>query len=138
MSDDPYKHKTRAELTCDERGVVRVKVTRLLRNPRLAECTALEGEQEGKRILVDVRRCSLFHPGMEIEAHRARGGGRFAWEYRGPLPRWRGDRHLGAPQRFGGPQAVRGIRRGDQTVHGRMAAISTRSSAHGRKILGTR
>jgi hypothetical protein len=100
----------RAALSCDERGRIQVRVIKVCPNPRLAECLVLEGEQEGERILVDVRRSAVFMSGMTIEATRPRGDSRHAWEYRGPLPRWRGDRHLGAPHTAAGRSAVRGIR----------------------------
>jgi hypothetical protein len=105
----------RAGLTCDERGRIKVRVVKACPNPRLADCLVLEGEQEGKRILVDVRRSAVFYPGVEFEAVRPRGDSKYVWEYRGPLPRWRGDPHLegvrAAPRgRVVGQAATRGIR----------------------------
>jgi len=101
----------RAALSCDEQGRIRVRVVRSCRNPRLADCLVLEGEREGQRILVDVRKSALFYPGMTLEAVRPRGDSRHAWEYRGPLPRWRGDRCLGAPRgKAAGQATVRGQR----------------------------
>jgi hypothetical protein len=105
------KPKTgRAGLTCDERGRIKVRVVKACRNPRLADCLVLEGEQEGQRILVDVRKSAVFHPGFEFEAVRPRGDSRYVWEYRGPLPRWRGDQHLESPYRVRQAGAVRGQR----------------------------
>jgi hypothetical protein len=47
---------------------------------------------------------------MILEATRPRGDSNFEWHYTGPLPRWRGDRHLGAPRRgAAGQAATRGI-----------------------------
>jgi hypothetical protein len=102
----------RAGLTCDERGRIKVRVVKACPNPRLADCLVLEGEQEGQRILVDVRKSAVFYPGFEFEAVRPRGDSRFEWHYTGPLPRFRGDRHLGAPRgRMAGQAATaRGIR----------------------------
>ena len=80
----------RAGLSCDEQGRIKVRVVKACRNPRLADCLVLEGEQEGKRILVDVRRSALFIPGMVFEAVRPRGDSRFSWHYTGALPRFRG------------------------------------------------
>jgi hypothetical protein len=110
------KPKTgRAGLTCDERGRIKVRVVKACPNPRLADCLVLEGEQEGTRILVDVRKSAVFYPGVEIEASRARGDSKYAWEYRGLLPRWRGDRCMGSPYRGRRVGAMRG-QRGIQVV----------------------
>jgi hypothetical protein len=100
----------RAGLSCDERGRIKVRVVKACPNPRLADCLVLEGEQEGTRILVDVRKSALFHPGMEFEATRPRGDSKYVWEYRGPLPRWRGDRCMGSPYRSRSTSRLRGQR----------------------------
>jgi hypothetical protein len=104
----------RAGLTCDERGRIKVRVVKACPNPRLADCLVLEGEQEGTRILVDVRKSAVFYPGVEFEATRPRGDSKYVWEYRGPLPRWRGDRHVGSLYR--GRQRGQHGQRGIQVV----------------------
>jgi hypothetical protein len=100
----------RAGLSCDERGRIKVRVVKACPNPRLADCLVLEGEQEGTRILVDVRKSAVFYPGVEIEVSRPRGDSKFQWAYTGPLPRWRGDRCMGSPYRGRQAGAVRGQR----------------------------
>jgi hypothetical protein len=101
----------KVELGLEQPGAtVRVRVVKACPNPRLADCLVLEGEQEGQRILVDVRKSAVFYPGVELEAVRARGDSKYAWEYRGPLPRWRGDRCMGSPCRGRQAGAVRGQR----------------------------
>jgi hypothetical protein len=114
MNEKPKKNlevKTRAELSCDERGRIKVRVIKPCRNPRLAFCEVLEGELQGTTIVVDVKRGGLFAPGVEFEAVRPRADSKYQWHYDGPLPRFRGDAHMGAQLRgrvIG--QTLRGIR----------------------------
>jgi hypothetical protein len=105
----------KVDLGLEQSGVtVRVRVVKACPNPRLAQCAPLEGELKDQRILVDVRQSALFYPGFEFEAVRPRGDSKYAWEYRGPLPRWRGDRSMGSPYR-GRQRGQRG-QRGIQVV----------------------
>jgi hypothetical protein len=88
-----YKQQGLADLTpnsfvTNEHEEVKVKVTRIVANPRLLLCSYQDNGLE-RRVLVRVGRNANFMLGMELKAIRPERETE-VWGYQGKLPRLRG------------------------------------------------